>query len=136
LSERKAICDICGERKAAFVCSRCGRKVCHNCFDAASWLCSECLSQLEGAGRPIRPMPAWPFALAAVLFVVGVVLVAVGTFMLGPRATVLLWPPFIYITTVSTAAFVLALVAMVLFVIAVVLLFYAIVRYLLLALWP
>lgn len=35
-------CDICGSEGAYFVCSRCGRTVCHECFDYEKGKCIIC----------------------------------------------------------------------------------------------
>lgn len=128
---RDLTCDICGERRAAFICSRCGRKVCHNCFDASSWLCVKCLNELGGA-RAIKPLPTWPFVLALILMVVGSVLMVVGALLSPPYSTIFVWPP-LFIVGPSLTALVLAVIAMALFAIAIILLVYAMIRYLVMA---
>jgi len=129
LRSKKVPCDICGERRAAFVCSRCGRKVCQNCFDASSWLCLYCLKELGKARqRPIE-FPAGLLVLAVALFLIGALLIAVGAMMSGPPA-VWFWPPFFFVMTGSTAiAF--AILALVLFVASALLIIYAIIKFLL-----
>mgnify|MGYP000138425101 CR=1 FL=1 len=36
------LCEVCGERKALYVCSSCGRAVCQECFHRDLWLCDPC----------------------------------------------------------------------------------------------
>jgi RecJ-like exonuclease len=35
-------CEICGRRKAKFVCIKCGKKVCASCYRILFGLCKEC----------------------------------------------------------------------------------------------
>ena len=39
-------CRICGVRDARYICSECGRPICHIDFDLTRWICIECRERL------------------------------------------------------------------------------------------
>ena len=90
----RTLCELCGKRPAAFVCSSCGRKVCANCFDLATWTCSSCRQKLGG---PVPRQVAFPtswLALGITLFFVGFLLMALGVLLSGQAGGFLFVFPF------------------------------------------
>ena len=92
----KAVCEICGERPAAFVCSVCGRKVCADCFDMATWTCSSCRQKLSPpASLPHQlGLPTDWLALGIALLLIGSLLMALGVFLSGQAKGFLFVFPF------------------------------------------
>lgn len=46
----KGMCQICGEKKARFVCLKCGRSVCLSCYFKIIGVCKKCVPP-EIAGK-------------------------------------------------------------------------------------
>jgi hypothetical protein len=52
------MCQICGERKARFVCIKCGRSVCSSCYFKIIGVCKKCIPP-EVAGKWDGSHPDW-----------------------------------------------------------------------------
>ena len=94
---RPATCELCGERPAKFVCSRCGKAVCERCFDPAAWLCASCLKEVATVPAGLTFTPALPLSWLAVgfaLFLIGAVLIALGAILSGAQGVLIIFPFF------------------------------------------
>jgi uncharacterized membrane protein len=69
-------CEVCGERKAVYVCQKCGRRVCDFCVDPATLTCKNCYLS--------RPVEAYPVSTSLVynlfpkLIILGIILTFAG----------------------------------------------------------
>ncbi len=84
-------CEICGNREARFVCSRCGRRVCLQDFRQGQWLCTTCepTAQTEASDfRSAFPMGfSWIFLASLGLVLIGMVVMMVASFTQGHGTT-------------------------------------------------
>ena len=111
----KAACEICGERPAAFVCSICGRKVCANCFDMATWTCSSCRQKLNPPVLLPRQMglPSGWLVLGITLLLTGFLLMALGVLLSGQaRGFLFVFPFFIFANSAMPSYVFLALLVL------------------------
>ena len=77
------ICTICGTRAATHICQSCGRAVCGNCINPATWACSACNARLSAQTTPpsltyFSPLSILLFIASAAIFI-GILLVVLGS---------------------------------------------------------
>ncbi|RLG91689.1 MAG: hypothetical protein DRO36_03650 [Candidatus Hecatellales archaeon] len=70
------LCEICGERKAVYVCQKCGRRVCENCIDPLTLTCKNCSQTYQAKAYP-SPL-GFTFDLPTKLLILGIILTFVG----------------------------------------------------------
>ena len=68
------ICAICGTRAATHICQSCGRAVCGNCINPATWTCSACSARLSPETAPtsltyFSPLSVLLFIASAAIFI-------------------------------------------------------------------
>jgi len=84
-------CEICGNREARFVCSRCGRRVCLQDFRQGQWVCTTCepTAQTEASDfRTAFPMGfSWIFLASFALVLIGMVVMMIAFFTQGHGTT-------------------------------------------------
>jgi len=104
-------CEICGRREARFVCSRCGRKACWDCFDTFSWLCRPCYEEVSRR-EPEIGFPAlgkW-LLVGILLLTVGMILMAIGLVASGEAALILLPLPILVVGELAPLILIITLV--------------------------
>ena len=97
-------CELCGERPARFVCSRCGRAVCPSCFKPSAWLCARCYEEAVGKARPaLAPVGVlgpeamrWVIAGSALVFL-GFILLLIASTISGKGAVVIFPLPVVFV---------------------------------------
>jgi uncharacterized membrane protein len=77
------ICTVCGTRAATHICQSCGRTVCGNCINPATWTCSACNARLSPETAPpslsyFSPLSVLLFIASAAIFI-GILLVVLGS---------------------------------------------------------
>ena len=77
-----SICEICHKRKAKYVCSECGRKVCEDCFDTDSWLCVDCLKRNIGIRKEELWEPISKIPLTIKIILIGFITTFIGAMIL------------------------------------------------------
>ena len=106
-------CSICGSEGAYFVCSRCGRLVCQECFDYEKGLCIIC-SEKGSALKALNLNPSILLnktAMLGVAFILaGVLLITAASFLYagGGEGTLIIFPFLVKIS--GTAALILSLI--------------------------
>ena len=83
-----SFCEVCGSRKSRYVCSRCGRRVCEQCFDPKTWLCKMC-AQAKGwehvePRAPQLDLVTKLFALSFLLIFAGFALIFLSALLTIP----------------------------------------------------
>jgi len=78
------LCVICGMRPATHICQACGKAVCGNCIDPASWQCSDCKAKLTPVGvnysAPLQfSLATWLFFVAFAMVFIGMLLMVAGS---------------------------------------------------------
>lgn len=76
------LCAVCGQQTATYVCQRCGRPVCGNCFDATNWICKSCA--VRGvAQEPASYAQPSRLGLASLLFLLAFAAIFIGTLLIA-----------------------------------------------------
>jgi len=75
-------CEVCGINPAVYVCSECGRSVCHQCFEPRSWLCYDCYykKRQEPIQRDVETPVSFPLFMK--VFLAGFLLIFLGVIIL------------------------------------------------------
>ncbi|HDJ04514.1 MAG TPA: Hsp20 family protein [Candidatus Bathyarchaeota archaeon] len=107
-------CGICGGEGAFFICSRCNRLVCSECFDSKRGLCIRCLEEAGEASPFIGLRRSFGTAsLGFALIVFGMILmVAASVISWSGGGGVIIIPPFFIGTVEGTAALTIILLIM------------------------
>ena len=116
-------CELCGERPARFVCSKCGRAVCPSCFRPSAWLCARCYEEAVGKARPALGPEAMRWVIAGlVLVALGFILLLVASTISGKAAVVILPLPVAFVGDLAlfVALLMVALLAVALFLVLVI----------------
>ena len=106
-------CDICGSEGAYFVCSRCGRTVCQECFDYEKGLCIICSKK----GSILKVLNSNPSIFLNKTVMLGVALILAGILLItaasslyagGGEGTLIIFPFLVKIS--GTAALILTVI--------------------------
>ena len=106
-------CDICGSEGAYFVCSRCGRTVCHECFDYEKGLCIICSKK----GSILKVLNSNPSIFLNKTVMLGVALILAGILLMTAasslytddgESTLIIFPFLVKIS--GTAALILTVI--------------------------
>lgn len=122
-------CEVCGLLEARYVCNKCGRSACSDCFSAATWTCKKC-SEMDIRKREGSSPIAIKLLFAGFLLVFsGMILVAISAFtnassgasaggiiMIGPIPIIFgtdggaIWPLAILVLILMLSFFVMTLI--------------------------
>jgi uncharacterized membrane protein len=91
-------CEICGIRDAKYVCSKCGRRLCEECFNTQLWMCRECIGQnypkyVEGWRVADTLMKTFTIGFTVIL--IGIILIMLSQIIIGGTFGGIIIFPFI-----------------------------------------
>ncbi len=76
-------CEQCSRSTAIYVCTKCGKAVCSNCFNPHVWLCRNCsqhLPTIETMDLPRNIIRGWPMELT--IFLTSFIMIVVGVLLM------------------------------------------------------
>jgi uncharacterized membrane protein len=79
-------CEICGIRDAKYVCSKCGRRVCGECFNTQLWMCKECIDKNHPTyieGWRVADTLMKTFTIGFIVTLIGIILIMLSQMMIG-----------------------------------------------------
>jgi len=91
-------CEICGIGDAKYVCSKCGRRVCGECFNTQFWMCRECMGKSYPTyveGWRVADTLMKTFTIGFIVILIGIILIMLSQIMIGGAFGGIIIFPFI-----------------------------------------
>ncbi|MCC6018523.1 MAG: hypothetical protein LM601_05810 [Candidatus Verstraetearchaeota archaeon] len=91
-------CEICGIGDAKYVCSKCGRRVCGECFNIQFWMCRECMGKSYPTyveGWRVADTLMKTFTIGFIVILIGIILIMLSQIMIGGAFGGIIIFPFI-----------------------------------------